>query len=71
MLLQRDMADVVNRRPLTFSGWEPMSHGFATMNGAYRPKEDQPEELPEKRAGLFINRRGFVVSKAPLHYFGN
>jgi 3-oxoacyl-[acyl-carrier-protein] synthase II len=34
------------------------------MNGAYRPKEGQPEEPPEKASRPFsINRRGFVVSE--------
>jgi 3-oxoacyl-[acyl-carrier-protein] synthase II len=64
MLLQRDMADVVIGGAVDFPLVEPIVAGFATMNGAYRPKEGQPEELPEKTSRPFsINRRGFVVSE--------
>jgi 3-oxoacyl-[acyl-carrier-protein] synthase II len=43
---------------------EPIVAGFATMNGAYRPKEGQMEEPPEKTSRPFsANRRGFVVSE--------
>jgi 3-oxoacyl-[acyl-carrier-protein] synthase II len=43
---------------------EPTVAGFATMNGAYRPKEGQPEEPPERTSRPFsIHRRGFVVSE--------
>ncbi|KUG22971.1 3-oxoacyl-acp synthase, kasii [hydrocarbon metagenome] len=43
---------------------EPIVAGFATMNGAYRPKEGQPEEPPVKTSRPFsVNRRGFVVSE--------
>ena len=43
---------------------EPIVAGFATMNGAYRPKEGQPQEPPEKTSRPFsVNRRGFVVSE--------
>jgi 3-oxoacyl-[acyl-carrier-protein] synthase II len=64
MLLQRDMADVVIGGAVDFPLVEPIVAGFATMNGAYRPKEGQPEEPPEKTSRPFsINRRGFVVSE--------
>lgn len=53
MLLQRNMADVVIGGAVDFPLVEPIVAGFATMNGAYRPKEGQPEEQPEKPAGLF------------------
>ena len=43
---------------------EPIVAGFATMNGAYRPKEAQDWELPDKISRPFsANRRGFVVSE--------
>lgn len=64
MLLQRNMADVVIGGAVDFSLVEPIVAGFATMNGAYRPKEGQPEEAPEKTSRPFsVNRRGFVVSE--------
>jgi 3-oxoacyl-[acyl-carrier-protein] synthase II len=64
MLLQRDMADVVIGGAVDFPLVEPIVAGFATMNGAYRPKEGQPEEPPEKASRPFsIHRRGFVVSE--------
>jgi 3-oxoacyl-[acyl-carrier-protein] synthase II len=64
MLMQRDMADVVIGGAVDFPLVEPIVAGFATMNGAYRPKEGQPEEPPEKTSRPFsINRRGFVVSE--------
>ena len=64
MLLQRNMADVVIGGAVDFPLVEPIVAGFATMNGAYRPKEGQPEEAPEKTSRPFsLNRRGFVVSE--------
>ena len=64
MLLQRNMADVVIGGAVDFPLVEPIVAGFATMNGAYRPKEGQPAEPPETTSRPFsINRRGFVVSE--------
>ncbi len=64
MLLQRDMADVVIAGAVDFPLVEPIVAGFATMNGAYHPKEGQPEEAPEKTSRPFsVHRRGFVVSE--------
>lgn len=64
MLLQRNMADVVIGGAVDFPLVEPIVAGFATMNGAYRPKEGQPPEPPEKTSRPFsANRRGFVVSE--------
>ncbi len=64
MLLQRNMADVVIGGAVDFPLVEPIVAGFATMNGAYRPKEGQTEEPPEKTSRPFsVNRRGFVVSE--------
>jgi len=64
MLLQRDMADVVIGGAVDFPLVEPIVAGFATMNGAYRPKEGQPEEPPERASRPFsLHRRGFVVSE--------
>ncbi len=64
MLLQRNMADVVIGGAVDFPLVEPIVAGFATMNGAYRPKEGQPEEPPQKTSRPFsANRRGFIVSE--------
>ena len=64
MLLQRGMADVVIAGAVDFPLVAPIVAGFATMNGAYRPKPGQPDEPPEKTSRPFsINRRGFVVSE--------
>jgi 3-oxoacyl-[acyl-carrier-protein] synthase II len=64
MLLQRNMADVVICGAVDFPLVEPIVAGFATMNGAYRPKDGQPAEPPQKTSRPFsVNRRGFVVSE--------
>ncbi len=64
MLLQRDMADMVIGGAVDFPLVEPIVAGFATMNGAYRPKDGQLEDPPEKTSRPFsIHRRGFVVSE--------
>ena len=64
MLLARGMADVVIGGAVDFPLVEPIVAGFATMNGAYRPKEGQPDEPPQKTSRPFsANRRGFVVSE--------
>ena len=64
MMLKQNMADVVIAGAVDFPLVEPIVAGFAPMKGAYRPKEGQPEEPPEKTSRPFsINRRGFVVSE--------
>ena len=64
MLIAQGMADVVICGAVDFPLIEPILGGFATMNGAYRPREGQPEETPEKASRPFsINRRGFIVSE--------
>lgn len=64
MLLARGMADIVIGGAVDFPLVEPIVAGFATMNGAYRPKEGQPGEPPQKTSRPFsVNRRGFVVSE--------
>ncbi|MBI4767487.1 MAG: beta-ketoacyl-[acyl-carrier-protein] synthase family protein [Deltaproteobacteria bacterium] len=64
LLLERGLADVVIGGAVDFPLVEPIVAGFATMNGAYRPKEGQPPEAPEKISRPFsVNRRGFVVSE--------
>jgi 3-oxoacyl-[acyl-carrier-protein] synthase II len=64
MLLQQGMADVVICGAVDFPLVEPIVAGFATMNGAFRPKEGQPAPSPQKASCPFsIHRRGFVVSE--------
>jgi 3-oxoacyl-[acyl-carrier-protein] synthase II len=64
LLLERGLADVVIAGAVDFPLVEPIVAGFATMNGAYRPKEGQPPDPPEKTSRPFsANRRGFVVSE--------
>jgi len=64
LLIEQGMADVAVCGAVDFPLVEPIVGGFATMNGAYRPKEDQPEEAPEAASRPFSrNRRGFVVSE--------
>jgi 3-oxoacyl-[acyl-carrier-protein] synthase II len=64
MFIEQGMADVVICGAVDFPLVEPILGGFFTMNGAYRPKEGQPEGPPEKASRPFsINRRGFVVSE--------
>ncbi|MDQ5984710.1 MAG: 3-oxoacyl-[acyl-carrier-protein] synthase 2 [Syntrophus sp. SKADARSKE-3] len=64
MFIALDMADVVICGAVDFPLVEPIVGGFATMNGAYRPKEGQADELPEAASRPFsANRRGFVVSE--------
>ncbi len=64
MMLKQNMADVVIAGAVDFPLVEPITAGFATMNGAYRQKEGQDAEAPEKTSRPFsVNRRGFVVSE--------
>jgi len=64
MLIRQNLADVVIAGAVDFPLVEPILAGFATMNGAYRPKDGQPHESPEKTSRPFsVNRRGFVVSE--------
>jgi 3-oxoacyl-[acyl-carrier-protein] synthase II len=64
MMLKLNLADVVIAGAVDFPLVEPILAGFVTMNGAYRPKDGQPEESPEKASRPFsAGRRGFVVSE--------
>jgi len=58
------MADVAICGAVDFALVEPIVGGFATMNGAYRPKEGLPEGPIEKLSRPFsVDRRGFIVSE--------
>lgn len=64
MLLAQDRADVVICGAVDFPLIAPILAGFATMNGAYTPKEGAPPEDPRSLSRPFsLNRRGFVVSE--------
>jgi len=64
LFLEQDLADVVICGAADFPLVEPIVAGFATMNGAYRPKEGQDTDDPEKASRPFsLDRRGFVVSE--------
>lgn len=64
MFIELGMADVAICGAVDFPLVEPILGGFATMNGAYRPKEGQADEPPERASRPFsVNRRGFVVSE--------
>ncbi len=64
MLLDQNRADVVLCGAVDFALVEPIVAGFATMNGAYVPKEGQAEEDPAAASRPFaIHRRGFVIAE--------
>jgi 3-oxoacyl-[acyl-carrier-protein] synthase II len=64
MMIRQNLADVVIAGAVDFPLVAPILAGFVTMNGAYRPKEGQAHEAPEKASRPFsANRRGFVVSE--------
>ncbi len=64
MMLEQGRADVAICGAVDFALVEPIVAGFATMNGAYRPKKDAGPEPPETVSRPFsIDRRGFVISE--------
>jgi 3-oxoacyl-[acyl-carrier-protein] synthase II len=64
LLLAQNRADVVLCGAVDFALVAPIVAGFATMGGAFVPKEGQPEEAPETVSRPFaIHRRGFVISE--------
>ena len=64
MLLELGRADVAICGAVDFALVEPIVAGFATMNGAYRPKAGAVPESPGKASRPFsIDRRGFVISE--------
>ena len=64
MLLEQGRADIVICGAVDFALVEPIVAGFATMNGAYRPKEGQQPDPPAEISRPFsIDRRGFVISE--------
>jgi 3-oxoacyl-[acyl-carrier-protein] synthase II len=64
LLLAQDQADVAICGAVDFPLVAPIVAGFATMNGAYQPKADEPHGPPEAASRPFArHRRGFVVSE--------
>ena len=64
MLIEQDRADMVICGAVDFALTEPIVAGFATMNGAFVPKEGAPEEASQAASRPFAaNRRGFVISE--------
>lgn len=64
MFIAQGMADVALCGAVDFPLIEPILAGFATMNGAYRPKEGEASLPPAQASCPFsLNRRGFVVSE--------
>jgi len=63
MFLRQGIADVVICGAVDFPLVEPIVAGFASMNGAYKHKKDQPEEPSAASRPFSANRRGFVVSE--------
>ena len=64
MMLEQGRADVALCGAVDFAIVEPIVAGFATMNGAYQIKPDQPDDPPGGASRPFSeNRRGFVISE--------
>lgn len=64
MLLEQGRADVVICGAVDFALVEPIVAGFATMHGAYQPKEGQEPDSPAEVSRPFaLDRRGFVISE--------
>lgn len=64
MLMEQGRADVAICGAVDFALTEPIVAGFATMNGAYVPKEGAAPEPPQAASRPFSsNRRGFVISE--------
>ena len=64
MFIAQGMADLAICGAVDFPLVEPIVAGFATMNGAYRPKEGEEPAPPQDASCPFsLFRRGFVVSE--------
>jgi 3-oxoacyl-[acyl-carrier-protein] synthase II len=64
MMIEAGVADVVIAGAVDFPLVEPIVAGFATMNGAYKPKTGAPAEPPSRASRPFsADRRGFVISE--------
>jgi 3-oxoacyl-[acyl-carrier-protein] synthase II len=64
LLIDAGRADVVVTGAVDFPLVEPIVAGFATMNGSFKPKNDEDAARPERASRPFsIDRRGFVISE--------
>ncbi|OHD72199.1 MAG: 3-oxoacyl-ACP synthase [Spirochaetes bacterium RBG_16_49_21] len=63
LFLNQGLADAVICGAVDFPLVEPIVAGFASMNGAYKHKKDQPEQPEQASRPFSVNRRGFVVSE--------
>jgi len=64
MLIDQGRADAAVCGAVDFPLVEPIVAGFATMNGAYEPKEGDAHGPPEAASRPFsVHRRGFVISE--------
>ncbi len=63
MLIEQGKADVAICGAVDFALVEPIVAGFATMNGAYRPRDGQMQELPGTGQPAFFSR-----SKGVCHF---
>jgi 3-oxoacyl-[acyl-carrier-protein] synthase II len=63
MFLRQGIADVVICGAVDFPLVEPIVAGFASMNGAYKHKNDRPEPPGSASRPFSANRRGFIVSE--------
>ncbi len=64
MLLDLGKADIAICGAVDFALVEPIVAGFATMNGAYRPKQGRSDEPPQSASCPFsADRNGFVISE--------
>ena len=63
MFLRQGIADAVICGAVDFPLVEPIVAGFASMNGAYKHRNDRPEEPSAASRPFSADRRGFVVSE--------
>lgn len=64
MFIERGRADIAICGAVDFALVEPIVAGFATMGGAFVPREGAPAEPPQTASRPFsINRRGFVIAE--------
>lgn len=64
LLIDAGRADVVIAGAVDFPLIESIVAGFASMNGAFKPKTDEDAAHPERASRPFsLDRRGFVVSE--------
>lgn len=64
MLIESGRADLAIAGAVDFPLVEPIVEGFATMNGAFKPKTEEDALHPQRASRPFsLDRRGFVISE--------